>query len=63
MSALEIPDSLGWRAGTIHERERILLVLRTLREDLIAAAAFSPEQLRGARSALHLALAAIEDHP
>ena len=61
MSALEIPDSLGWRAGVMHERQRILLLLRCIREDLIAAAAFSPEQLRGARSALTLAEAALQE--
>ena len=34
MSALEIPDSLGWRAGVLHERERIIRLMEQRREDI-----------------------------
>lgn len=46
---LELPDSTAWRAGVLHERERIIKVLRTMKEDLMVDChGLSTAELRGA---------------
>jgi phosphoenolpyruvate carboxylase len=48
-SPLELLDSIAWRAGVLHERERIIKVLRFMKEELMAdCRGLSRDELRGA---------------
>jgi hypothetical protein len=50
---LSIPDSAAWRAGVLHERERIIKILRTMKENLIADChGLTRSELRGAMGVL-----------
>ena len=60
MSALEIPDSLGWRAGVIHERERIIRLLEHRCEDLCLHN-WSIERRQAARLEIQWAITAIRE--
>ncbi|NBW17241.1 MAG: hypothetical protein EBR82_55610 [Caulobacteraceae bacterium] len=61
MSALELPDSLAWRADVLHERERIIRLLEQRREDLCDPAFCNWDVVRreAARSQLRRAIEAI----
>jgi hypothetical protein len=63
MSALELPDSLGWRAGVLHERERIIRLLEQRREDLCNPGFTNWDVWRceAARSQLQRAIDAIQE--
>ena len=65
MSALEIPDSTGFRCGVQHERERIIRLLEQRREDLCLVDTHpygrSFESRQAARSEIHRAITAIRE--
>jgi hypothetical protein len=60
---LEIPDSLAWRAGVLHERERAIRVLHQLREQAIIDCRFSPGSKPEILHALQRAADAIREAP
>jgi hypothetical protein len=58
---LSIPDSAAWRAGTLYECERIIKVLRTMKEELIVdPGMFTSCELRGALGVLEKVARALE---
>jgi hypothetical protein len=60
---LEIPDSLAWRAGMLHVRDRNLRIIQQPREQAIIDCRFSPGSKPEILHALQRAADAIREAP